>query len=470
MPKLCIPAALLATGCALLLPSAWAQPSPPLIGDAYINPSDPSNFGSLNTVNIEACANSQGLVMFDLSGVPGGGVVVSATLRIFVDSVSGLSTASLYTASGAWSEGAVSGTSGIGPGALLQSGIAVGPSSLNNYISIDVTGTVSAIASGAPNTGFLIQATGGSFSIDSKENTATSHPAILDVHLRGPAGSIGPGGPGGNTGSAGATGATGGTGPSGPTGPSGGAGATGPQGPTGSTGPTGPSGVNGAPGAAGPSGSQGSTGPNGGTGATGPAGATGAPGATGSIGQAGPNGPSGPSGPSGPAGSPGATGGIGPTGPAGATGPDGSSGPAGATGGAGASGPQGPLGPTGSQGVPGVTGPAVTNTFTISTSALASGSTIADAALQSVVLVNNTAAATITMPACGASAAGKYITIRGTNLTSNGSTNITVDAGGGDLLFTDFNQNGVGHPSFGTSNMARFFCDGAHRWILFGNN
>src|SRR6185437_6202380 len=103
------------------------------------------------------------------------------------------------------------------------------------------------------NSGFLITPGHGvSLVFDSKESSATSHPAMLMVSLSsgGAAGATGATGP---TGSAGATGATGRTGSTGSTGSTGATGANGPAGPTGpagvgtvgATGPTGPAGSGG---------------------------------------------------------------------------------------------------------------------------------------------------------------------------------------------------------------------------------
>ena len=81
------------------------------------------------------------------------------------------------------------------------------------------------ITTPASNFGVELQASGTTnITIDSKENANTSHPAVLEVDLSGPAGP------------AGATGAKGATGPQGPAGPAGARGATGA---TGATGPAG---------------------------------------------------------------------------------------------------------------------------------------------------------------------------------------------------------------------------------------
>lgn len=129
--------------------------------------------------------------------------------------------------------------------------------------------------------------------IDSKENTATSHSAILDVILvktatapaiAGAPGAMGPEGPAGPKGDTGAQGLQGVPGPKGDAGEAGPQGLPGPKGDTGSTGPQGLQGLTGATGLPGP---QGPIGPQG---ATGPQGPIGLRGATGAQGPAGPSG------------------------------------------------------------------------------------------------------------------------------------------------------------------------------------
>ena len=129
-----------------------------------------------------------------------------------------------------------------------------------SFVLVDVTAQVNAwLASPASNFGIQISSN-ATLTIDSKENTLTSHPAVLELTV---AGAPGPAGP------------TGATGPAGATGPPGLAGVPGAKGPTGATGPAGPVGPSGigAAGASGPAGPAGSTGP---TGAFGPPGASGA--------------------------------------------------------------------------------------------------------------------------------------------------------------------------------------------------
>jgi len=97
-----------------------------------------------------------------------------------------------------------------------------------------------------PNNGVaLLPSAGSAINVffDSKEATATSHPAQLLIFLQnqGPVGPIGPQGPQGSQGPAGPQGPPGNSGATGPAGPAG------PQGATGLAGPQGPQGPQGLP-------------------------------------------------------------------------------------------------------------------------------------------------------------------------------------------------------------------------------
>lgn len=335
--------------CVLLAPiAAWA--SAPLVADAHVSASAPSsNFGAGPGVSTGGPAQARGLFRFDLGAVipPGviAGQVDKATLLLYTGKLNAAGPIDVHSAASAWTESTVNASNAPAAGALVA--VAVPVTSVGVYIAIDATAIVREWVSGvSPNQGFLVSASASNPSVnvefDSKENTASSHPAILEVTLSigagaigptGPTGADGPPGPAGPAGATGTgqTGSTGLTGPTGPQGPSGSPGPTGPTGPAGAgvPGPTGPTGPAGASGASGPQGSAGSTGVAGPTGATGPAGPSGPLGVAGPAGPAGATGPLGPAGPTGATGPPGFTGAIGPsqTGPTGPTGPTGATGP-----------------------------------------------------------------------------------------------------------------------------------------------
>jgi hypothetical protein len=446
---------LIGVGGALFLQTlAWGEAAR-LDGDSYINPGNGSNFGVLPGINVGGAAGSQGLLLFDVSGIPVGSTIAWARLKFYVDNVTGTGGMDVFTASTSWSESTVTGTSGVTPNVLVQGGIPVaGP----GYITVDVTAATQLWINGGINTGFLIAAnpSASSLTIDSKENAATSHAATLEIVLVGPAGSTGAQGATGSTGPAGPNGNAGLAGSTGAAGPAGAIGPTGVNGPAGPAGPTGATGALGAAGPAGPNGPTGSAGPNGLTGSTGSTGNLGAAGPAGPIGPTGPAGPTGLAGPTGAQGSTGATGGTGPIGPTGATGNLGAAGAAGANGPTGIAGPQGNQGATGAQGAQGPAGASFSNTFA---SALISGGTaIADGATEHVFFVNNNSGpVTIVLP--HANVPGKFIRIAGTQ--APGSNLVTINAAGTDHFlvccspgFTTSIQTvrGTGWVSDGTGN------------------
>ena len=256
-----------------VFPAAALAQTVPLTQDAYVVPANPTNFGTATTLQVGADA-AEALVQFDLTGLPAGitgSNVAKATLTLFVDSVSVAGTVKISVANGPWLESAVNGLNPPVPGAAVGD---VPVSVANNYVTVDATQAVQDWVNGpSTNDGFIITPSPATplvvVEFDSKENTATSHPATLAITLV-------------NSGPTGATGAQG------PTGPAGATGAQGPAGATGSQGPAGPTGAMGTQGPAGPAGAMGAQGP------AGPAGATGAhAGATGAQGPAGPSGPAG---------------------------------------------------------------------------------------------------------------------------------------------------------------------------------
>jgi len=360
---------LLILALASLGPSMCAQTLTPM-QDSYVVPANGTNFGTSPNLTVGS-TGSQGLVQFDLSQLPPGltaGAVQKATLTLFVHTVAVGGSVTITVANGGWTEGGVNGTNAPTAGAAVGNPLLV--AAANAYVTVDATSAVQGwIMNPLLNNGFLITANGGtSVQFDSKENTNTSHPAMLTLVLSsagGGTGATGPAGPTGPTG-AGVAGATGATGIAGATGVAGATGATG-AGATGATGIAGATGVAGASGATG-TGATGATGIAGATGVAGATGATGA-GATGATGIAGATGVAGATGATG-AGATGATGIAGATGVAGATGATGTgatgaTGIAGATGVAGAIGASGPsgaasnvAGPTGRTGSTGATGAA----------------------------------------------------------------------------------------------------------------
>jgi hypothetical protein len=289
---------------------------------------------------------------FSLATLPPGTMasdVAHARLRFWVNGNSTFAGAiALTPVTAPWDEFTLkdNSTASLSFGSPAVAGLSI--TSMNNFVSIDVTDWVKAWLAGTlVNEGIRIEADAATtfldLSFDSKESNETSHEPRLEISLSriGPAGPQGPAGLPGPPGAPGSPGATGSAGPPGP------AGSSGPPGPQGPQGVAGANGTNwysstGAPAAAvgqlfdyyldlssanlwrkvTSNGSvewalQGNIrGVKGDAGPAGPAGDTGPPGANGLAGSAGPAGPSGPIGP------------LGPIGPIGETGPQGPPGPA----------------------------------------------------------------------------------------------------------------------------------------------
>jgi hypothetical protein len=424
---------LLGLSALALSPAAiWAQ-TVPLVGDTFVIPGNPTNYGSTVNVNVGGSLSEQGLLQFDLSELPPGTTaasVTAASLRLFVNKIGAPGAINISVPTASWSELTVNGASGPGVGALVAGPITV--PAAGSFLSIPLTAQVQAWLNGATNNGLIITADPSSTSIfiDSKENTTTSHPAVLEIDLVGQTGATGPSGPSGPTGATGATGTVGLTGASGLAGAQG---ATGVAGPAGATGPVG---------AAGPAGATGVTGAMGATGATGAAGVTGSPGNTGAAG---------------------ATGAIGSFGPSGATG---------LTGNPGSGGAAGPAGPTGPQGV-------INNSLTLETYCLSPtcpndgngypAFTISSSDTHNTIMVDNPESpgnTDITLPLSSAAGAGYMISI---NVLRWGADDggLTVYTAGSDT----FPQLASGSNTSQEFNyQGQLITDGAGHWYMVINN
>lgn len=256
--------------------SAATAQAPPS-ADTFVSSNAPAkNFGSQPLLAVQSGTSSY--VRFNLSGLPAGATVTTATVRLFVDAVSQAGSFDVYEIDQPWSENSLTFNSAPSLGVSASGGkpVTVSKSSLNQFVVVDITPLVQGWLSGTvPNNGLAIALAGGnagSFGFDSKESEYTSHEPELEVTFSGVAGPAGP---------------------------------QGPQGPAGAQGPVGPTGPQGSPGPAGSQGTQGLTGPQGIPGLGGAPGAQGLPGAQGAPG---PVGPPGPQGATGPAGTPGLSG------------------------------------------------------------------------------------------------------------------------------------------------------------------
>ncbi|MFI3198305.1 MAG: DNRLRE domain-containing protein, partial [Methylococcaceae bacterium] len=312
-------AALLIAGLSPLAAQAVVLP---IIADTHVAA---TNAGALVAVNING--STKALLNFDASTLPSGitsSDIAKATLVFYVKSVPTSGKVQVSPVLDSWNESTVKLSNTPLSGASQETSTNI--SSGNTYFAVDVTNTVlNWVDAPATNKGLMLEPAGltptTSLTIDSKEAIQTSHPAYIEIALKGPVGATGAtgaastvAGPIGATGATGLTGLTGSQGLTGATGaastvagPTGSTGAVGATGATGLTGLTGSQGLTGATGAAstiaGPTGSTGATGATGLTGLTGSQGLTGATGADSTV-----------AGPTGSTGAIGATGAVGETG------------------------------------------------------------------------------------------------------------------------------------------------------------
>jgi hypothetical protein len=199
---------------------AYSQ-QPLLTADAEINSSaTTTNYGSSTTLTISSTKTA--LLQFNVADMLPSGTTASQVLKarfiFFPSTIATGGTVNLYEVTSKWSESTV--TYATKPSISSTVDCSSSVNSVNNFHELDITNLLKGwVTTPSSNYGIALEGSGStSLVIDSKENTATAHPATLEIVLSGPTGPTGP------TGAKGATGATGPTGPQGPTGPKGPAG------------------------------------------------------------------------------------------------------------------------------------------------------------------------------------------------------------------------------------------------------
>jgi len=357
---------LMSTMASLLGTPVVAWTSPTLVSDSYVSSPFVSGVRHGSDTLLRVNRNNTGFIKFSLAkSFPAGTTdadIERATLKLFVSEVNTAGTLTIRRVNQRWGEPTIP-AAGVSPVLDLVTPaqtFKISKAYKGHWVLFDITDLVKGWASvPTSNNGIALIVGKGSLldaAIDSKENTTTSHQAVLDVVLdtKGITGATGPRGATGAKGDTGAVGPKGATGAVGPKGAKGATGAVGPKGAKGATGAVGPKGAKGATGAVGPKGARGATGAQGAVGAQGATGANGAQGATGANGAQGATGANGVQGATGANGAQGATGA---NGAQGATGANGVQGATGANGAQGATGANGATGASGAMGYQRVTGP-----------------------------------------------------------------------------------------------------------------
>lgn len=193
-----------------------------LTADTYTSSSQPSqNFGALPQLAVTP--NSRALLQFDWKALPGGtdaAKIQRVNLILFGSHVITPGTVTLELVTAPWEEASVNDSdfpSVSPPNAFFD------VSTSNDFVTVDVTPLVAEMLKHpAQYYGIALVSEQASVYFDSKESASTSHSALLDVQLTGPAGPTGPQGPQGPLGPQGPQGPAGATGPAGPAGPAGG--------------------------------------------------------------------------------------------------------------------------------------------------------------------------------------------------------------------------------------------------------
>jgi hypothetical protein len=190
--------------------SAYAQLGV-LTDDTQISSASPStNYGKSETITVSS--TSPGLFSFDIASVIPVGTTASqvsrARLIVFADKVTTAGPVNLYQVTSGWKEGTVTYATHPAKGASPVS--SANMTIPNIPVEFVVTGPVQSwITNPSSNFGLELLGSGSTnVALDSKENTVTSHQAVLQISLIGPAGTPGP------------KGDTGATGPPGPAGSS----------------------------------------------------------------------------------------------------------------------------------------------------------------------------------------------------------------------------------------------------------
>jgi len=174
--------------------TAYGQITPS--DDAYTSSTNSStNYGTASTLSVSttATATTAAFIRFDLSSIPStytGANIAQATLKLYVNAVTTAGSFNVNYVTGSWSEKTIKQTEEPGIGTTIVSDVNLATTSKGEYVLINVTPAVVAWLDGTEtNYGVALVANSPlSATFDSKENTAASHPAELDVVYAGIAG------------------------------------------------------------------------------------------------------------------------------------------------------------------------------------------------------------------------------------------------------------------------------------------
>jgi hypothetical protein len=168
--------------------SAYGQITPS--GDAYTNTATPTtNLGTKPLLDVESASQTT-YIQFDLSSIPAGytsASIAKATLKLYVNAVTAAGSFNVDYVNGTWSEKSITADLAPALGTTIVSSVPLTSANVHDYVLIDITPAVDAWLDGTdPNDGIaLVGNSPLNASFDSKENTANSHPAELDIVFAG---------------------------------------------------------------------------------------------------------------------------------------------------------------------------------------------------------------------------------------------------------------------------------------------
>src|SRR5579863_6806734 len=168
--------------------TAYGQITPS--GDAYTNTATPTvNLGTKPLLVVESASQTT-YIQFDLSSIPSGytgASIAKATLKLYVNAVTTAGSFNVDYVNGTWSEKTITADLAPALGTTIVSSVPLTSANVHDYVLIDITSAVGAWLDGTePNDGIaLVGNSPLNASFDSKENTANSHPAELDIVFAG---------------------------------------------------------------------------------------------------------------------------------------------------------------------------------------------------------------------------------------------------------------------------------------------
>ena len=173
--------------------TARAQITP--AADAYTNTASPStNYGAQKLLDVDSPSQTT-YIQFDLSSIPAGysgSSVAKATLKLYVNAVTGAGSFNVDYVNGSWSENTITANMAPALGTTIVPNVALDKTQVKDYLLIDITPAVQGWLNGTQtNDGIALVANSPlNASLDSKESTTQSHPPELDIVFASGSGGI----------------------------------------------------------------------------------------------------------------------------------------------------------------------------------------------------------------------------------------------------------------------------------------